>query len=54
MLGAEMDVHLGEASERQAGNHRNGTSRKIVDTGSEGIVVDIPRTARFSAPPRSP
>ena len=43
MLGAEMDVHLGEAFERQAGNHRNGTSRKTVDTGSERIVLDIPR-----------
>ena len=43
MLGAEMDVHLGEVSERQAGNHRNGTSRKTVDTGSERIVLDIPR-----------
>ena len=37
MLGAEMDVHLGEAPERQAGNHRNGTSRKTVDTGSAGL-----------------
>ena len=43
MLGAEMDVQLGEASERLAGNHRNGTSRKTVDTGSERIVLDIPR-----------
>ena len=43
MLGAEMDVHLGETLERQAGNHRNGTSRKTVDTGSERIVLDIPR-----------
>ena len=42
-VGAEMDVHLGEVSERQAGNHRNGTSRKTVDTGSERIVLDIPR-----------
>ena len=46
MLGAEMDVHLGEASERQAGNHRNDTSRKTVDTGSERIVLDIPRDRR--------
>ena len=43
MLGAEMEVHLGEVLERQAGNHRNGTSRKTVDTGSERIVLDIPR-----------
>ena len=26
MLGAEMDVHLGGPAEREAGNHRNGTS----------------------------
>ena len=43
MLGAEMDVHLSDPDERQAGNHRNGTSRKTVDTGSERIVLDIPR-----------
>ncbi|MDE0363007.1 MAG: IS256 family transposase, partial [Rhodospirillaceae bacterium] len=43
MLGAEMDVHLGDPVEREAGNHRNGTSRKTVDTGSERIVLDIPR-----------
>ena len=28
---------------QQAGNHRNGASRKTVDTGSERIVLDIPR-----------
>ena len=43
MLGAEMDVHLADPAERQAGNHRNGTSHKTVDTGSERIVLDIPR-----------
>lgn len=43
MLGAEMDVHLAEESERAAGNHRNGTSPKTVDTGSERVVLDIPR-----------
>ena len=43
MLGAEMDVHLGEVSEQEEGNHRNGTSRKTVDTGSERMVLDIPR-----------
>ena len=46
MLGAEMDVHLADPGERQAGNHRNGTSRKTVDTGSERIVLDIPRDRR--------
>lgn len=43
MLGAEMEVHLGEEAEREAGNHRNGTSPKTVDTGNERIVLDIPR-----------
>ena len=43
MLGAEMDVHLGDPAERGSGNHRNGTSPKSVDTVSERIVLDIPR-----------
>ena len=43
MLGAEMDVHLTGPGERLADSHRNGTSRKTVDTGSERIVLDVPR-----------
>jgi putative transposase len=43
MLNAEMDVHLGDEAEQTAGNHRNGTSQKTVDTGSERVVLDIPR-----------
>lgn len=43
MLGAEMDVHLADETEQSAGNHRNGTTPKTVDTGSERIVLDIPR-----------
>lgn len=43
MLGAEMDVHLADAPEQAAGNHRNGSSPKTVDTGSERVVLDIPR-----------
>lgn len=43
MLGAEMDVHLSSEAEQAAGNHRNGTSPKTVDTGSERVVLDIPR-----------
>ena len=43
MLGAEMDVHLADPGERQSGNHCNGSSRKTVGTGSERIVLDIPR-----------
>lgn len=49
MLGAEMDAHLADPVERQVGNHRNGTSCRTVDTGSERIVLDIYRNrqARF-------
>ena len=43
MLDAEMGVHLADPGERASGNHRNGTSCKTVDTGSERIVLDIPR-----------
>lgn len=43
MLGAEMDFHLGSEEEQSAGNHRNGTSAKRVDTGSEEFALDIPR-----------
>jgi putative transposase len=43
MLNAEMDVHLGADSERAACNHRNGSSPKTVDTGTERVVLDIPR-----------
>lgn len=43
MLNTEMDVHLAGEDERAAGNHRNGTSPKRVDTGSERVVLEIPR-----------
>ena len=43
MLGAELDVHLANEAEVAAGNHRNSTSPKTVDTGSERVVLDIPR-----------
>jgi len=43
MLNTEMDVHLAGEDERAAGNHRNGTSPKRVDTASERVVLDIPR-----------
>ena len=43
MLGAELDVHLADETEVAAGNHRNGTSSKTVDTGTERVVLDIPR-----------
>lgn len=43
MLNAELEVHLAGEAEQVAGNHRNGTSPKTVDTGSERMVLDIPR-----------
>ena len=43
MLNAELAVHLSDEVEQAAGNHRNGTTPKTVDTGSERIVLDIPR-----------
>lgn len=43
MLNAELDVHLSADEEQAAGNHRNGSSPKTVDTGSERVVLDIPR-----------
>jgi putative transposase len=43
MLNAELDVHLDDPSEQAAGNHRNGTSPKTVDTGSQRVMLDIPR-----------
>ena len=53
MLGAEMDVHLAGPSKGQAGNQRNGTSRKMVNTGSERIVLDIPRCPSGSSSARN-
>ena len=43
MLDAEMDVHLGDEDERQAGNHRNGRSPKTVLTDSGKLPLSIPR-----------
>ena len=49
MLGAEMDEHLAGPGERQTGNHRNGTSRKTVDTGSGRIVHLIRYSLQFAS-----
>jgi putative transposase len=43
ILNAEMDVHLDQESEREAGNHRNGSSPKTVLTESGGLTLAIPR-----------
>jgi putative transposase len=43
ILNAEMDVHLDQEAEREAGNHRNGTSPKTVLTESGAVTLSIPR-----------
>jgi putative transposase len=43
MLDAEMDLHLESEAERQAGNHRNGSSHKTVRSEDGELVLAIPR-----------
>ncbi len=43
MLETEMDVHLDEAEQQDAGNHRNGRSSKTVTLDDDRVVLDIPR-----------
>jgi putative transposase len=43
MLNAEMDQHLGEDTEQEAGNHRNGYGSKSVLTDSGKLDLAIPR-----------
>ena len=43
MLNAEMDHHLGQEDEQNAGNHRNGASRKTVLTETGKLELSIPR-----------
>ncbi len=43
MLSAEMDVHLDDAEQQKAGNHRNGYSQKAVTLSDDKVVLDIPR-----------
>jgi len=43
MLNAEMDHHLGDDREQEAGNHRNGYSSKSVLTDSGKLELAIPR-----------
>ena len=43
MLNAEMDVHLDSEVEREAGNHRNGSSPKTVLSEDGELVLSIPR-----------
>ncbi len=43
MLETEMDVHLDDPEQQDAGNHRNGRSSKTVTMDDDRVVLDIPR-----------
>jgi putative transposase len=43
MLAAELDDHLESEAEANAGNRRNGSSKKTMLTGSSKLTLDIPR-----------
>ena len=43
MLNAELDIHLDEEAEQQAGNHRNGSSHKTVCSEDGELLLSIPR-----------
>ncbi|MGB0956410.1 MAG: transposase, partial [Panacagrimonas sp.] len=43
MMQAEMDVHLDDPEQQEAGNHRNGSSSKTVTMADDRVVLDIPR-----------
>lgn len=43
MLETEMDVHLDDAEQQEAANHRNGRSSKTVTMDDDRVVLDIPR-----------
>ena len=51
MLGAEMDVHLSVEAEQAAGNHRNGTSPKTVDTYRSRIMDKLGLSIALAATP---
>jgi putative transposase len=43
MLAAELEDHLETEAEAGLGNHRNGSSKKTMLTGSSTLTLDIPR-----------
>lgn len=51
ILNAEMDVHLGQETEREEGNHRNGSSPKTVLTENGSVRLAIPRDREGSFEP---
>ncbi|MEZ4650119.1 MAG: IS256 family transposase [Candidatus Eisenbacteria bacterium] len=52
ILETEMDVHLADESEEEAGNHRNGKSPKTVLTDTGEITLSIPRDRHGRFEPR--
>ena len=43
ILNTELDEHLGGVAEKSSGNHRNGSSKKSMLTGTSKVTLDIPR-----------
>ena len=43
ILNTELDVHLDSEAEKGSGNHRNGSSKKSMLTGTSKVTLDIPR-----------
>ena len=43
ILNTELDAHLSEEAEQGSGNHRNGSSKKLMLTGTSKVTLDIPR-----------
>ncbi len=43
LLNTELDAHPGSDEEKQSGNHRNGSSKKMLLTGTSKVTLDIPR-----------
>ena len=43
ILNTELDEHLDSETERGSGNHRYGSSKKSMLTGTSKVTLDIPR-----------
>jgi len=43
ILNTELDEHLGDEAVAGSGNHRNGSSKKSMLTGTSKVTLDIPR-----------
>ena len=52
ILNAELDEHLDHEREGEAGNRRNGTSKKTVLTGTSKLTIAVPRDREGSFDPK--